>query len=77
MSLTSGVFANLSILSALSISDSEARDTVLINLGVGYVQERKRSVASLLGIVCRQELLEPCASSNIVLKGDVRGQVWA
>ena len=77
MSPTPTVFVNLAVLSALSIPDSKARDAILINLGVGRIQERKRSVASILGVVCRQELLEPLASSKIVLKSDVRGQVRA
>jgi hypothetical protein len=49
MSPTPSAFMNLAVLHALSISESEARDTVLINLGVGRIQERKGSVASPSG----------------------------
>ncbi len=46
-------------------------------MGVVCVQEGKRSVASSLGIVAGQELLEALALGSIIRKSDVHRQVRA
>jgi len=68
---------NLAVLSALGIPNSETRDTIFVNLGVGHIQECKRRIASLLGVVAWRESLEPGASSKVVLKSNIRWQVGA
>jgi hypothetical protein len=67
--------ANLAVLSALGIPDSEARDTILVMLGIRLIQEGKSSISAGLRVVGGQQLLETSASSEIVLKGDVLGKV--
>lgn len=61
----------------VGISDNESRDTKLVGLCAGGIQESKRSIAPLLRVVGRQELLEAGASVKIILKRDVRRQVGA
>jgi len=68
---------NLAVLSALGIPNSETRDTILIDLGVGHIQECERRIASHLGVVAWRQSLEPGASSKVVLKSDIRWQVGA
>lgn len=67
----------LAVLVLIGISDSESRDTISVGHRVCGIQECKRSIASLLRVVGRQELLETGASSKIILKCDVRRQVRA
>ena len=71
------VWRDLTVLSALGIPNSETRNTILVDLGVGHIQECERRIASLLGVVAWRQSLEPGASSKVVLKSDIRWQVGA
>jgi len=68
---------NLAVLPALGIPHSETRDTIFVDLCVGLIQESERRISTRLGVVAWRESLEAGASSKIVLKSDVQGQVGA
>lgn len=61
----------------VGIPDDEPRDTILVWLSVFDIQERKRSIAALLGVIGRKKKIEPSASSKVILQRDVGRQVWA
>jgi hypothetical protein len=69
--------AVLAVLVLVGIPDNESRDTIVVWLRVGGIQECQRSITSLLRIVGRQKLLEAGASVQVVLKRDVGRQVGA
>jgi hypothetical protein len=69
---------HLAVLVAIGIANGEARNTIFVYLGVRVIQERKRGITALLGVIARLKKLESSASRsslNIILKSDVQWKV--
>jgi hypothetical protein len=69
----------LAILVAIGIANGEARNTILVDLGVRGIQERKWGIAALLGVIARLKKLESGtgrSSLDVVLKSDVQWEIW-